>query len=898
MKTPILCALITAAIPLCADAGTLFYVPIPASGSDAQSGLDSGKMYTSAIAAGTAKSGGRTVNGVTLSALSGAGNTSTAGGVTITAATGTLINGGGKSESIQADGTVADLLSGMIFNDGAADHSEQYVVLDPASLATGKTYDLRVYVCNASGENRQVNLSFAGDGKAAVNTDFFNEDDATTSAGGFAEPNQVYYTNYRFTWDGVSTPGFTATQKFGATPFCLFALTNQEVGGDNDARPAGAVAAMQPDSIAEDAPRRRTTTVETTEDIGVASDVFFTSSSLRNHGRWVTVKPYGRCWQPTGVEPDWEPYTRGHWVYSADGWAWVSEEDFGWATYHYGRWFREEDSGWYWVPGRVWAPSWVSWRHGHSYIGWAPLPPSAIAAAGVGISAWADHRWGIGPRAYNFVRVRDFGAPSMAGVLLPRQENPAVMANTNNVTNIVNTQRGIFSGGPNFLAVNNSLTRAGGEPIQTVRIDRNPASKPVTPDGKFSQLAAGVFAVAAPLVTRAQKPANLPPVAATIAAPKFDKGWNGLSDPKNASALQGKIANEMPGNNAKSAPARLPGMPPPSQAATGTNGQAPLKPFRPGKPTDATFPKPGQPAPPTGATVAKPGQPAPPTSATNPQQPGQPAMPADARPKPGQPTAPTADTGKKRGKAQTTTPPPAQPNQPGNPITAAPTQPGTPMRPGIATPPKAEKSATPADTTLIKPGQATTPPTDGVKKRGKTPNAANIPNPPPGQPPTPPTTATPTPESPRPKKRPGSPANVDPGTNVKPTQPTIPQPDAVRPKPPVKISTPEPSIPKPAPVSKPAPQPAEPVVRQKPQAPQMPAPIARPTPRPAPPVVAPVKPAAPVVPAPTPRPAPPVAAPPRSAPVIPAPPRPPVPQPAPPAKGGKPTPTPTPPVNG
>src|SRR6185295_14232843 len=124
--------------------------------------------------------------------------------------------------SIQADGAMSDVLAGMIFNDGAGDDSEQYIVLDPASLAPGKTYDLRVYICNSSGQNRQVNLSFAGDGKAAVSTGFFNEDDATTSAGGFAEANQVYYINYRYTWDGVSTPGLTITQRFGSIPFCLY----------------------------------------------------------------------------------------------------------------------------------------------------------------------------------------------------------------------------------------------------------------------------------------------------------------------------------------------------------------------------------------------------------------------------------------------------------------------------------------------------------------------------------------------------------------------------------------------------------------------------------------------------------------------------------------------------
>lgn len=846
MKTRnVLWALVmAAAFPFHAGAGTLFYVPIPAAGSDAQSGMDPGKVYTGAIAAGNTK---RTVNGLALTPLSGSGNSVSANGITLSAATGTLTNGGGKAGSIHADGAMADLFSSMIFNEGAADNSEQYAVLDPATLTAGKTYDLRVHVCNASGENRQVSLSFAGDGKPAVSTDFFNEDDATTSAGGFTEPNQVYYINYRFTWDGLSTPGFTALQKFGSTPFCLYALTNQEVS-DAEARPAGAMVAAQPEPV----PRStKTTYVETSEEIGVSSDVFHRSDSLRRHGRWVMVKGYGRCWQPTGVDRDWEPYTRGRWVYSYDdGWVWDSDEDFGWATYHYGRWFREEDTGWCWVPGRVWAPAWVSWRHGHSYVGWAPLPPPAIAAAGVGISAWADHRWGIGPRAYNFVRARDFGAPSMAGVLIPRQQNPGIMTNTNNVTNIVNGRRGIFNGGPNFQAVNNALVREGGKPIPAVRVDRNPATKPLTPDGKLSQLTAGVLAMTAPAVTRTKKPGSLPPVAATIAAPKFDKGWTGLPDPKHAAALQAKIANETPGTTAKNAPAKLPGALPPIPGTVGTKPASPLKPFRPGKPADTTLIKPGQPAPPVGAPPLQPGQPVSPT-VVPPPQPGQPVKPTGVPfIKPGQPATPTVVA-------------PPQPGQPATPTVTGVNKPGKKPKPGTAVPPQPGQPVIPAVPTPTQPVPHVVKPI--------------VP-------------ATPTPGPTLSKKRTPQPATLVPAPVIKPTIPAPPTPEPTRPVKrtpppattvpvPVKPATPVPVVPKPPHVERPAPRPAPPVtVPTKPTVPVTPPPVARPAPRPAPPVVTPVRPP-----------------PPAPVPVTPAPPPTP---PTPPTKGGKPTPRPAPGTNG
>jgi hypothetical protein len=32
-----------------------------------------------------------------------------------------------------------------------------------------------------------------------------------------------------------------------------------------------------------------------------------------------------------------------------------------------------------WIPGYEWAPAWVSWRYGPSYVAWAPLGPAGVA---------------------------------------------------------------------------------------------------------------------------------------------------------------------------------------------------------------------------------------------------------------------------------------------------------------------------------------------------------------------------------------------------------------------------------------------------------------------------------------------------------------------------------------
>lgn len=109
-----------------------------------------------------------------------------------------------------------------------------------------------------------------------------------------------------------------------------------------------------------------------------APDVSYFYEELENDGRWISHSDYGYVWAPHRIDADWRPYTRGHWVNTEEyGWYWVSEESFGWATFHYGRWHLDDRHGWVWVPGTRWGPAWVAWRSGDRHIGWAPLPPDA-----------------------------------------------------------------------------------------------------------------------------------------------------------------------------------------------------------------------------------------------------------------------------------------------------------------------------------------------------------------------------------------------------------------------------------------------------------------------------------------------------------------------------------------
>ncbi len=104
-------------------------------------------------------------------------------------------------------------------------------------------------------------------------------------------------------------------------------------------------------------------------------------AALDPYGSWVEDPSYGTVWtpDPSVVGDDFTPYmSSGHWTYDDyQSYVWVSDYDWGWAPFHYGRWARMGDR-WGWVPGRRYAGAWVTWRtgiDGYDYLGWAPLAP-------------------------------------------------------------------------------------------------------------------------------------------------------------------------------------------------------------------------------------------------------------------------------------------------------------------------------------------------------------------------------------------------------------------------------------------------------------------------------------------------------------------------------------------
>ncbi len=99
------------------------------------------------------------------------------------------------------------------------------------------------------------------------------------------------------------------------------------------------------------------------------------------------LNPYGYVWIPRHMGYRWRPYSDGHWVWTDYGWTWIADQEWGDIPFHYGRWGWDNEIGWFWVPGTVWGPAWVTWRSNDQYMGWAPLPPGVEFSAGMNFNS-------------------------------------------------------------------------------------------------------------------------------------------------------------------------------------------------------------------------------------------------------------------------------------------------------------------------------------------------------------------------------------------------------------------------------------------------------------------------------------------------------------------------------
>src|SRR5947207_61730 len=264
--------------------------------------------------------------------------------------------------------------------------------------------------------------------------------------------------------------------------------------------------------------------------------IFYTK--LEPLGVWRETPTYGYVWQPRqAMEASWRPYTNGHWVYTDAGWTWISDEPFGWATYHYGRWTRLRGIGWVWVPGEDWAPAWVSWRTSNDYIGWAPLPPEARFERRTGIQNWSDNYYDIGPEQYCFVPTREVGTERIERVVVPPEQNVTIVNQTTNVTNISYNNTIIVNQGPNYDELRTRTQR----PIQRLRLERRTtveteASRPV--------VRGEVVEMAAPVIASAQVVERPPVVKERVTETVVEHGWERITDQPAAQRARAKMKSE------------------------------------------------------------------------------------------------------------------------------------------------------------------------------------------------------------------------------------------------------------------------------------------------------------------------------------------------------------------
>jgi hypothetical protein len=167
---------------------------------------------------------------------------------------------------------------------------------------------------------------------------------------------------------------------------------------------------------------------------------------LSTYGHWIDYPRYGQCWVPNYTPAGWQPYTVGHWVYTEDGsCCWVSEGDesaWGPTVYHYGQWACTPDMGWIWVPGTTWSPAWVAWRDGGGYCGWTPLPPEACYGGTVTYVV-ADQY--CPPERYVYVDEQYVTVVNVNQHFA--QNNPTIIRNTTNITNITVVNNRVVNGG-------------------------------------------------------------------------------------------------------------------------------------------------------------------------------------------------------------------------------------------------------------------------------------------------------------------------------------------------------------------------------------------------------------------------------------------------------------------
>jgi len=224
---------------------------------------------------------------------------------------------------------------------------------------------------------------------------------------------------------------------------------------------------------------------------------------LSPYGTWIQDPQYGYVWRPDVDQNEFRPYyTNGRWAMTEYGNTWVSNYDWGWAPFHYGRWVINSYRQWIWLPDTNWGPAWVDWRSGDGYYGWAPMAPS------ISINLSFGRRYSVPEFCWNFIPQRNIYINTF-----PRYDygrNNVYIRNTTIINNTYVYNRRSYYGGPRIddirRATNRDVTvyryaqsnrpgasRVGGREVSIYRPrpERNADNRNAAPR-KFEQGNAGI----------------------------------------------------------------------------------------------------------------------------------------------------------------------------------------------------------------------------------------------------------------------------------------------------------------------------------------------------------------------------------------------------------------------
>jgi len=302
----------------------------------------------------------------------------------------------------------------MLFPDGSLLHLDQHTTVDLLSDALIRLLDGRLILVVRGNPDEQPSIGY--------------QVDAPTGSVRIARPGEYHVSLFGSgaTSDvelAVSRGEATLVSERGSVP--LRAGERSAVGADAAPQAPVMFNSARWDAFDRWSEQQRGTEVGGRSGEYLPPDLQAYSGTFDRYGSWETLPPYGSVWYPS-APIGWRPYYDGYWSsVGVLGWNWIGYDPWAWPTHHYGRWGFHR-SRWFWIPGRVWGPAWVSWGIAPGYVSWCPLgwndrPVIDLVFAG-GYGRYGGlrdpwHAWTVVPHASFGLSVR-VGSVAVAGHVL------------------------------------------------------------------------------------------------------------------------------------------------------------------------------------------------------------------------------------------------------------------------------------------------------------------------------------------------------------------------------------------------------------------------------------------------------------------------------------------------